>query len=73
MQRPSGFCEAQYQATGRIFVIRIFFDNSATANCLQNLGFTDISFDCPAKGVARELEFALCQLSKNLLRRFHAE
>lgn len=72
MQGASGFRKTQYQTTGRVFVVRIIFDEPAIASRLTNFRFADVAFNRPAKNVPGKLEFALRQLSENLLQGFHS-
>jgi hypothetical protein len=64
--------KAQYQATGRVLVVRIIFNDTTISRRLTNLALADVALNDSSQSMAGKLKFAICQLSQDLLDGLHS-
>ena len=66
MQGTAGICESQEQATRRILVVRIIFNNGGSTTRLSNIALADVplnsAFESMATGLERSSAKALTYL-----------
>jgi hypothetical protein len=67
VERPSGFCEAEDQATWSVFIFWIIFDNFTGVKGLKQFTYSDVAEDALVDSMPGKFIFSGLNLSPYLI------